>query len=222
VGYGKDKGNSENQPEKGTLDTNEDKSIEEEKQPSEEAKPTQEKEETVETTEAKESVEEEKTAEIVEEGEIKGAEEEKAKGAPEEEKEEVTKTAEEVPEEVAPAEAEKEEKEAEEEKREEAPEEEIVEERIYTIPLGRAWISPRRKRTPRAVRILRSFVQKHMKIETEAKAEEGEEEAGRLVISDEVNKKLWSRGIEKPPRKIRVRAVKDREGTVTLYLAEGD
>jgi len=128
---------------------------------------------------------------------------------------------EETPEEVAPAEAEEEEK-AEEKKREEAPEEEIVEERIYTIPLSRAWISPRKKRTPRAVRIVKSFVQKHMQIETGAKAEEEEEEAARLVISDEVNKKLWSRGIEKPPRKIRVRAVKDKEGTVTLYLAEGD
>jgi len=211
VGYRENEGNSENQPEKGALDTNKDKSIEEEKQPAEEAKPTEEKEETEETTEAKENLEEEKTAETVkEEGEVKGAEEEKVEEAPEEaEKEEV--------EELAP-----EEKEAEEKKREEAPEEEIVEERIYTIPLSRAWVSPRRKRTPRAVRMVRSFVQKHMKIETKAKAEEGEEEAGRLVISDEVNKKLWSRGIEKPPRKIRVRAVKDREGTVTLYLAEGD
>jgi len=126
-----------------------------------------------------------------------------------------------VLEEEALTEAEGEEK-AEEKKREEAPEEEIVEERIYTIPLSRAWISPRKKRAPRAVRMVRSFVQKHMKIETKAKTEEEEEEAGKLVMSDEVNKKLWSRGIEKPPRKIRVRAVKDKEGTVTLYLAEGD
>jgi len=128
---------------------------------------------------------------------------------------------EEAPEEEAPTEVVEEEK-AEEKKREAAPEEEIVEERIYTIPLSRAWISPRKKRAPRAVRIVRSFVQKHMKIETKTKTEEEEEEAGKLVISDEVNQKLWSRGIEKPPRKIRVRAVKDKEGIVTLYLAEGD
>jgi len=128
---------------------------------------------------------------------------------------------EEAPKEEVPAEAEEEEK-VEEKKREEAPKEEIVEERIYTIPLSKAWISPRKKRAPRAVRIVRSFVQRHMKIETKAKTEEEEEEAGRLVISDEVNKKLWRRGVEKPPRNIRVRAVKDKEGTVTLYLAEGD
>jgi large subunit ribosomal protein L31e len=48
-----------------------------------------------------------------------------------------------------------------------------------------------------------------------------EEEAERLVVSNEVNEKIWSRGIEKPPRKIRVRAVKDKEGVITVYLAEG-
>lgn len=67
------------------------------------------------------------------------------------------------------------------------------------------------------MRIVKSFIQRHMKLEAK-----GEEEAGRLVISNEVNEKLWGRGIEKPPRKIRVKAVKDKEGTVTLYLAEGD
>ena len=98
-------------------------------------------------------------------------------------------------------------------------EEDIVEERFYTIPLRKAWISPRKKRAPRAARIVKSFVLKHMKVRTEA---EGEEEAERLVIDNEVNEKLWSRGIEKPPRKIRVRVVKDKEGVVTVLLAEGD
>jgi large subunit ribosomal protein L31e len=35
-----------------------------------------------------------------------------------------------------------------------------------------------------------------------------------------VNEKVWSRGIEKPPRKIKVRATKDKDGNVTVYLAE--
>lgn len=69
--------------------------------------------------------------------------------------------------------------------------------------------------------MVRSYIQRHMKIETGPKTGEEEEEE-RLVISNEVNEKLWDRGIEKPPRNIRVRAVKDKEGTVTLYLAEGD
>jgi large subunit ribosomal protein L31e len=104
-------------------------------------------------------------------------------------------------------------------KEKEKPEEDIVEERFYTIPLGKAWIAPRKKRAPKAARIVKSFVMKHMKVQTEA---EGEEEPERLVIDNEVNEKLWNRGIEKPPRKIRVRVVKDKEGVVTVLLAEGD
>jgi len=188
------------------LDTIEDKGIEEDK--AEDAGATPEVEEAEEGAEG-EIVEEAATVEEVEAEEERG-EAEKAEEAKAEEEAEAL-----APEEEA--------EEAEERgKREKAPEEEeIVEERIYTIPLRRAWIAPRKKRAPRAVRIVKSFIQRHMKIETGVRSEE-EEEEGRLVISNEVNEKLWSRGIEKPPRNIRVRAVKDKEGVVTLYLAEGD
>ena len=97
--------------------------------------------------------------------------------------------------------------------------EDIVEERFYTIPLRNAWISPRKKRAPKAARIVKKFVLKHMKVRTE---EEEDEEPERLVIDNEVNEKLWSKGIEKPPRKIRVRVIKNTEGVVTVLLAEGD
>ena len=104
-------------------------------------------------------------------------------------------------------------------KEEDEVDEDIVEERFYTIPLSKVWIVPRKKRAPKAARMVRSFVLKHMKVRTEA---EGEEEPERLVIDNEVNEKLWSRGIEKPPRKIKVRVVKDKEGVITVLLAEGD
>jgi len=97
------------------------------------------------------------------------------------------------------------------EEKEKKVEGEIAEERIYTVPLGRAWIMPVTKRAPRAMRILKAFIKRHMKTGDES-----------IIISNEVNEKIWSRGIEKPPRKIRVRAVKDREGLVTVYLAEGE
>lgn len=131
------------------------------------------------------------------------------------------KEAEEEPEAVGEAE-ETEEAEAEEVKRrrKEEVEEEIVEERIYTIPLSRAWISPRRKRAPRAVRLIKSFVERHMKLQSGSAGEEFEE-ARRLVISNDVNERVWSRGIQKPPRKIRVRVTEDKEGVVTVHLAEG-
>ncbi len=158
-----------------------------------------------ETVEAAEDAEEE-------EWEAEGTEEDVEKG---EVSEEEIEAAEETEEEEEIVEVEKERK---VEKKEEL-EEEIVEEKFYTIPLGKAWISPRKKRAPKAMRIVRGFVEKHMKIRTEV---EGEEEAEFLVISNEVNEKIWSRGIEKPPRKIRVRAVKDKEGVITVHLAEGD
>jgi large subunit ribosomal protein L31e len=149
--------------------------------------------------------------------------------AVEEEPEQGTEKEEEAPEEaeVEPEEEEMEAtvKEEEEEKpparEEKAEEEEIVEERIYTVPLGKAWIMPPRKRTPRAMRILRAFMTKHMKLEAKKEGEE-EEEPRTLVISNDVNEKMWERGVEKPPRKIRVRAAKDKEGNITVYLAEGD
>lgn len=100
-------------------------------------------------------------------------------------------------------------------------EEEIVEERVYTVPLGKAFVRPPKKRAPRAIQLIREFVTKHMKVEM--KVEEGEEEGElpSLTISSEVNERIWGRGIEKPPRKIRVRAAKDSDGNVTVYLAEG-
>ncbi|MEM2987823.1 MAG: 50S ribosomal protein L31e [Candidatus Bathyarchaeia archaeon] len=102
-------------------------------------------------------------------------------------------------------------------------EEEIVEERFYTIPLGKAWLVPPNKRAPKAIRIIRDFIKRHMKLEAKKEGEEEEEvEPKKLIISNEVNEKVWSRGIEKPPRKVRVRAARDRDGNVTVYLAEGD
>jgi len=40
-----------------------------------------------------------------------------------------------------------------------------------------------------------------------------------LVISQEVNEKIWSRGIQKPPRKLKVRVTKNVDGLVVVYLA---
>src|SRR4030042_602222 len=50
-------------------------------------------------------------------------------------------------------------------------EEDIVEEKTYTIPLGKALIMPPRKRAPRAMRMVKAFIMKHMKIPTRAEKE---------------------------------------------------
>lgn len=169
----------------------------------------------------------EETDDVAEEFEEEELDEE---GEAEEEIEEAEELEEEALEPEVPEEEEAEEPEEEEEefleakerkprKEEEELDEDIVEERFYTIPLGKAWVAPRKKRAPKATRIVKNFVLKHMKVRTEV---EEEEEPEKLVIDNEVNEKLWNRGIEKPPRKIRVRVVKDKEGVVTVHLAEGD
>ncbi len=157
----------------------------------------------------------EEPIEVSEEEEVEGiAGEREEEAGIAEETEEVSK--EEMP---TPAKEEEVKPPSREEKVEE--EEEIVEEKVYTIPLGKIWIMPQNKRAPKAMRMIKDFVTKHMKLE--ARKEEGEEEEPkRLIISNEVNARIWKRGIEKPPRNIRVRAAKDKEGNVTVYLAEGD
>ena len=64
---------------------------------------------------------------------------------------------------------------------------------IFTVPIRKIKkIVPRWKRAPRAVKFVREFVARH------AKAEE-------VIIAPEVNEKIWERGIEKPPNKLRIK-----------------
>jgi len=70
------------------------------------------------------------------------------------------------------------------------------------------------------MQLIKIFVTKHMKIDMKVSEEEEEEELPHLVVSKEVNEKVWGRGIEKPPRKIKTRVTKDKDGNVTVYLAE--
>ncbi len=104
--------------------------------------------------------------------------------------------------------AEKEPEAAEEAAPEEEEELEIVEEKFYDLNMRKVWNTPRKKRTPRAVRFLREFIARRMKTDD-------------VSISEEANQMLWARGISKPPRKIRVRAVKDKEGRVIVFPGEG-
>ncbi|MHA2431125.1 MAG: 50S ribosomal protein L31e [Promethearchaeota archaeon] len=95
--------------------------------------------------------------------------------------------------------------EAVEEIEEEAPKEEIIDERIYVIPLAKARKGPRTKWAKKSVRYLKEFMERHFKPES-------------LIISQEVNERIWSRGIQKPPRKLKVRATKNIDGLVVIYL----
>lgn len=83
--------------------------------------------------------------------------------------------------------------------------EEIILEREYTIPLRKVWEAQKKKRAEKAIRIIKNFAKKHMKAE-------------EVKISEKVNELIWSRGIEKPPRKIRVIMKKDKDNIVRVEL----
>lgn len=88
----------------------------------------------------------------------------------------------------------------------EAPKEEIIDERLYIVPLAKARKGPRNKRAKKAIRYLKDYIMRHFKPES-------------LVITQEVNERIWSRGIQKPPRKLKVRATKNIDGLVVVYLS---
>jgi large subunit ribosomal protein L31e len=80
-------------------------------------------------------------------------------------------------------------------------------ERIYTVPLTRAWIAQKFRRAEKAMSVLKQFTERHMK-------------PTEIIIDPRVNEAIWARGIKNPPRKIRVKMTKDSDGVVTVTLAE--
>jgi large subunit ribosomal protein L31e len=79
--------------------------------------------------------------------------------------------------------------------------------RVYTINLGKAWLTPEYRRTDRVVNMIREFAQKHMKSE-------------EIKLDQDLNRQIWSRGKTNPPRKVRVKMAKDEDGVVTVSLYE--
>ncbi|MCX8194097.1 MAG: 50S ribosomal protein L31e [Candidatus Pacearchaeota archaeon] len=85
----------------------------------------------------------------------------------------------------------------------------IVLERTYTVPLRKEWLkAPRYKRSKKAVKALKEFIAKHMKVP--------ERDINKVKIDSWVNRAIWLRGIKKPPHKITIKAVKDSEGIVKV------
>ena len=84
----------------------------------------------------------------------------------------------------------------------------IVLERKYIIPLRRSWQNvPRYKRANKAVKTIREFIARHMKVRDDIKL---------VRLSKFLNQAVWSRGIKKPPAKIEVKAVKYSDGKVEV------
>lgn len=82
----------------------------------------------------------------------------------------------------------------------------IVLEREYNIPLRRRFcILPRYQRTPKAVKAVREFLERHMKSED-------------VKLGKYINQLLWKHGINNPPHHISVTVKKDDKGVVYAEL----
>lgn len=82
-------------------------------------------------------------------------------------------------------------------------------ENIYTVPFyPKLNKTAPYRRAPRAIRMLKEYIVKHTK-------------ADFVIITNELNEFIWKRGIQKPPRKIKVRAIVetiDEEKIATIEL----
>jgi large subunit ribosomal protein L31e len=77
-------------------------------------------------------------------------------------------------------------------------------EREYVIPLReKVRVVPRYKKTNKAVKTVKEFLVRHMKIR--------DRDLSKIKIDTYLNEALWFRGIRKPPHKIKVKAIKEGE-----------
>ncbi len=84
----------------------------------------------------------------------------------------------------------------------------MVEEKIFTIPLRKAYRGVRTKRAKKAISVIDEFLQRHMKSED-------------VKIGKSINESVWARGIQKPPRRLRVHATLE-SGVVYAELVGTD
>jgi large subunit ribosomal protein L31e len=80
-------------------------------------------------------------------------------------------------------------------------------EREYTIPLReKIRRAVRYKKTPKAIKSIKEFIAKHMKVENR--------DLNKVKLSTYLNQFMWARGIKNPPTKIKVKATKKGENVL--------
>ena len=80
-------------------------------------------------------------------------------------------------------------------------EEKIELERVYIVPLRKGFLKvPQYKRAKKAVKTLKEFLAKHMKVENR--------DLNKVKIDIYLNNEIWFKGIKKPLSKVKVKAKK--------------
>jgi len=86
-------------------------------------------------------------------------------------------------------------------------------EREYIVPLRKGWLKvPKYKRANKAIKTLKEFLAKHMKIY--------DRDLRKIKIDINLNNEIRFRGMEKPPTKIKVKAIKYDDGIVRVELSK--
>jgi len=87
----------------------------------------------------------------------------------------------------------------------------ITLEREYIVPLRMGWHKvPEWKRATKAVKTLKEFMVKHMKVY--------DRDLRKIKVDVLLNNEIRFRGAKKPPAKIKVKAIKYSDGTVAVKL----
>ena len=84
---------------------------------------------------------------------------------------------------------------------------EKLKEQIYVIPMIKTKEAPRWRRAQRAIKEIQQYLTRHMKSDD-------------IKLDASINEKVWARGAENPPSRIRIRAMKFEDGQVQAELAE--
>jgi large subunit ribosomal protein L31e len=71
------------------------------------------------------------------------------------------------------------------------------------VNLAKAWDTPKYRRTDRVINIIKEFTRRHM-------------QTNKVKIDQDLNRHIWSRGKKNPPRKIRLRMIKEDDDTVVV------
>ena len=81
-------------------------------------------------------------------------------------------------------------------------------EQVYTIPLRAVKYVPRWQRSKKAVNEVFTFLERHTKTER-----------SMIRMDPTISEKIWERGSEKPPSRIRIRTMKFEDGILEAELA---
>jgi large subunit ribosomal protein L31e len=86
-------------------------------------------------------------------------------------------------------------------------------EREYIVPLRHGWLKvPVYKRANKAVKTLKEFISRHMKVY--------DRDLRKVKVETDLNNEIRFRGMTKPPAKIRVKAKRFDDGTVSVELVD--